>query len=230
MEIKVLKPLPSELQILVDTFNLMPNSPVKEDIYLQFERLNKNLGKLREEDRLLFIKTSLYKGLIEYPLPKFAFQNVGKTSQLKLETLLEQNSRLLSPLSVWLISALTKEYRELPQIPVEDPNFEFQYKTKEKIIKTWMGILQGLSVTQINEKMKDVLYFLVELLVKRYDVYLEHTGDDAKRPIPEIMLNLTHQANGDQETAKELRNIKVQPKEAGERVKEKNETWQPKSQ
>ncbi|MCY4643607.1 MAG: hypothetical protein OXB88_03225, partial [Bacteriovoracales bacterium] len=159
-QIKTLREMPVELEILTQTYNMMNNPLKKKKAYSIFQKLEKTLGHLEERIEFLLIKNVIYKTLFYYHDDKTHLMNknsltVGPKSHFGL--FFEKNKNELSPLARWILAASLKE--------------------NEKKLRAWSGHFTEKDVAQINLFFEQVLIDMIDNLNRRIAFFLEHSID-----------------------------------------------------
>ncbi len=147
----------AEVKIIIKTFNQLPDSPVKKEAAEILTKLNSYTELMTKDEEINFSKKQIYKFIVEYPIKPSTANSIRLKDVLRLEKKINDNPVQYSPLAHWITSALIKDYKALPQVPIDDPKVGPVIKTREKILKNWFIKLVSKDPREINTLFEEVL-------------------------------------------------------------------------
>ena len=168
---------PSEVHLLVKTYDQMPNNKTKKQILLAFQNLQKVLGDLNQDTEFLLIKNEIYKTLMEYPIRFPSDQKNNEDPLLSFPSLFKNKKDEFSPLAQWVCHAILKEWESIPTIPVDHPTLTSKLKIKSKALRAWQKTLKGKKVTEINNYFNNVLVEVMANLNLRLSLFSKYSLD-----------------------------------------------------
>lgn len=166
-EIKLNRDTIAELKLIFASINQFQDGTRKKEALGLLKKIQPYTRKFNKQNEITFTKKQIYKYIIEYPINLNRKKTVRLQDALSVSKIVQSNKDSLYPFSYWLASALIKDYKNLPQVPVDDPKIGDSIKTRERVLNGWIGKLSELNIKEYNS-------FFEEVIIKCLSYYLSH--------------------------------------------------------